>query len=456
MVQSMIPPCGTAAKKRSHRLLRLRVGIPALVIAVGSLLFSTAASAWSADPANETPANKYVSDAGSTRAPPSIKGPETLEFSIPGRIDTDDNPGPYVDDNAALAYALNRADRRIPDGSPPAMLMGVNYLSQWHWYLPDVTTEDILRRDFSRFRDDGITHISLPLYWYRLEGNTRGDFTGSDSYGDAFLANVKRVIEIANEYDIKTMVDIHTLWGSDSTWCTPGYVLDPVSNRRIGLAVVRDATMRQAFLDMFTHTVQYLKGTPGIWAWALNEPWYWPHELARPFDGIDQKENFIALFEKMQQISRTIDGRPFTVRFVTVHTNDNGSLKDIFRDDWGWDERMFASVDFVSFNAYLPQDASMRDKWKGIIGTAVNRARLAGKRVWITEFGSRLPDTEGAAAYQEMLGYFSGLPIDGALAWLWRSDGDDPTPAPPGTGFNICADSAAGTGNEKYTVTIRD
>jgi len=55
---------------------------------------------------------------------------------------------------------------------------GVNYLSLYHMYSSDYTTDDILRRDFSRFQQDGINVISLSLSWYRLEGNTRGDYDG--------------------------------------------------------------------------------------------------------------------------------------------------------------------------------------------------------------------------------------------------------------------------------------
>ena len=233
---------------------------------------------------------------------------------------------------------------------------GINYLSLWHLYSPDYLTDEVLDRDFSRFKNDGIEYISLSLHWFRLEGDTRGDFTGSRWYGDAFLANVKRIIEIADRHGIKTMVTIHTFWGDDSVWATPRYVLDPETGLNDGLAVVRSREMRQAFIEMFAHAVEYLKGTPGIWSWALNEPWYPPDTAVPPSDNTSVKENFVTLFREISGIVKSVDGRPFTVRFVSAH--DNGStLQNLFVENWAWDERMLSTLDFISFDP-IPSECS--------------------------------------------------------------------------------------------------
>ena len=176
-------------KKKQPRL-RFTIAISALIL-IAALLFSSAAFAQTNEDINinysrypnATAESSFIID---SKPSPSPKPMSTL-------------------DDTEIEYG-NASSQRI-------IQKGINYLSQWHWYLPNVTTDEILRRDFAKFQTDGIKYISLPLYWYRLEGPIRGDFTGSNSYGDAFLANIKRVIGIANQYGIKTMVDIHTLWG---------------------------------------------------------------------------------------------------------------------------------------------------------------------------------------------------------------------------------------------------
>jgi len=330
---------------------------------------------------------------------------------------------------------------------------GVNYLSLYHMYSGDHTTDSILRRDFSRFRQDGITVISLSLYWYRLEGHERGSYDGIHAdrspYGNRFLDDVKRVINIAHEYDIKVLVTIHTLWGSsDSPWCTPDYVIDPVTGENIGLAIVRSEEMKRAFINMFNHTVRYLAGTPGIWAWAiLNEPWYWPYKLPAPYDDINQKENFVDLIQKLSRIVRTVDGRPLTIRFSNTHTWVSGGvakIKNIFVNDWRWDQRIFDALDFVSFTAYIPEYPELESTWRSMTTTNVVGSIQRNKKVWITEFGfnSDNDDTQ-VSYYRKMMDFFKTLPVDGVAAWFWRSDaapsGWSENPGKMGKGANICA-----------------
>ncbi len=333
---------------------------------------------------------------------------------------------------------------------------GINYLSEWHWYNAEYTTDEILRRDFSRFQNDGIKYVSLPLWWYRLEGNTQGDYTGSKWYGDAVLENVKRVIAIAYEYNIETMISMHTLWGTDSKWCTPDYVIDPVTGTNQGLAIVRSQEMQDAFIDMFTHTVDYLKGTPGIWCWSLNEPWYSPNNLPAPFDQIDQKENFINLFQRMKDIAKQLDGRPFTVRFPTVHQEPE-YVTDIFVDNWNWDERIFTILDFVTFTTYLPENSALIDNWKTIIQGNVSGCIDRGAKVWISEFGNRGGDsTQGMELFKEILSYLKTLPVEGLFVWMWRSDTIDEKFEPQAIKFNICADAVTGDGGPRYYIFVND
>lgn len=344
---------------------------------------------------------------------------------------------------------------------------GVNYLSLYHMYSGEYTTDDILRRDFSRFKQDGINVISLSLYWYRLEGHVRGSYDGihpdGSPYGKRFLDDIKRVINIADEYNIKVLITFHTFWGDDSAWCTPDYVIDPVSGKNIGLAIVRSEEMKKAFIEMFSHTVSYLAGTKGIWAWAiLNEPWYWgrtinEHDFVTE-NGRTQKENFILLIQELSSIVKKIDGRSVTVRFVNTHiwldNYNKPRIKNIFIEDWNWDQRIFESLDFISFNVYIPSYEELLDLWRNMTLQNVNGCYQLNKEVWITEFGYNSDDdVVQTYIYHEILNFFTFLQINGVLAWFWRSDvapsGWNEEPGKIGKGFNLCS-SADGSPRPAY------
>jgi hypothetical protein len=330
---------------------------------------------------------------------------------------------------------------------------GIDYMSAWHAYDSKYTTDEILNRDFTHFKNDGIDHIGIYLYWYRLEGNKQGDYTSSKLFGDAFLENIKRVIKIANQHDIKVMVTISTLWGADSPWCTPDYVIDPVTGENQGLAVIRDPKMRQAFLDTFTHTVNYLKETDGIWCWALNEPWYYPRALQPPFGKIDQKENFISLFQEMKTITKSLDGRPFTIQFPCAHAT-NTNVYNIFGNDWNWDPRIFDATDFISFSANPPSNRGLFNKWKSIVESNVTKCSQNEKKVWIAQTSSVGEDNYQNNEYSQLLAFMKNLPLDGIMAWQWRGDAYNTEWAPPGTGSNLCADSAIGEGRPAYNMFV--
>jgi len=375
------------------------------------------------------------------------------------QIGTDQNSLQSITLPAETSDSQNTAPTETDDGTAH-IVMGVNYLSPYHMYSSKYTSDDILHRDFSRFQLDGISVISLSLYWYRLEGNARG------SYDDGFLAGVKHVIAIANQYGIKVLVTFHTLWGkNDSPWCTPDYIVDPVSGSNIGLAIVRSDDMRQGFIDMFSHTIGYLAGTPGIWAWGiLNEPWYWGTSIEHDFitnNGKTQKENFVTLFQELSNIVKTTDGRPVTIRFCNarmwIGADELPHIKNTFVDDWGWDPRVLDAVDFASFNVYLPAYSQLEYAWQNMTTINIIGCFEKNKQVWITEFGFVSNNqTEQADAYEMMLTFYASLPISGCLAWQWTSGNlppgyDDPVSK---TNGNICADIQTGTPKLAYETML--
>jgi hypothetical protein len=177
---------------------------------------------------------------------------------------------------------------------------------------------------------------------------------------------------------------------------------------------------------MFNHTVRYLAGTPGIWAWAiLNEPWYWPHKLNPPFDSIDQKENFVDLIQKLSNIVKTLDGRPVTIRFVDTHedieADGEPALRNIFVGDWNWDQRILNALDFISFNAYKPAALELETTWQNMTAANVASCVNYSEKVWITEFGSNSSDdTVQSEVIRGYVDFFKTLPIDGYMAWCWQ------------------------------------
>ncbi|MEM5871753.1 MAG: dockerin type I domain-containing protein [Candidatus Aenigmatarchaeota archaeon] len=191
--------------------------------------------------------------------------------------------------------------------------------------------------------------------------------------------------------------------------------------------------MKQAFIDVFNHTVSYLSGTDGIWAWAiLNEPWY---------NNPNEKENFIDLFKKLSNIVRNKDGRPVTIRFANAHEwlENNGipRIRNIFVDDWGWDQRILDALDFISFNVYLPEKHELYLQWKNILEENIFGCLQRNKTVWIAEFGfSSNDDNVQATNYKKILDIFKTLPIKGVIAWHWQS----PLPQDLGKDFDISKD----------------
>jgi len=298
---------------------------------------------------------------------------------------------------------------------------GLNYDSLYHKYT---ISDAILQRDFALFRKNKIANITLSLYWYRIE-------PAPSIYDDVYLDNILRICSIASQYNLNVMISIHTLWGTDSLWCTPPWIVDPVTNTNQGLAVVRSVSANQSYVNAFKHVVDYLTGAGilNLWAWSiLNEPWYWgrtssEHDFITE-NGNTQKENFIQLMQTLSAYVKSKDSRPVTVRFVNAHPITATTAKNIFVDDWGWDNRLFSSCDFIGFNTYIPDPA---DPIYSVIDniTKINFAgcKNLGKNTWVTEFGVNNSDDEiQRQVYKSNMDYFYTVETNGVTAWTWMSE----------------------------------
>jgi hypothetical protein len=208
---------------------------------------------------------------------------------------------------------------------------------------------------------------------------------------------------------------MHTLWGTDSRWCTPAYAVDPVTKTPRGLAIIHNSAARKGFLKMYEWMVATLAGTPGIWGYALlNEPWYYPVTNA-------DREAFIALIQSQRAIhNRHTAPFPTTIRFINQH---NKSRFNMFRRDWNYDRRLLDCLDWVGLNCYPPSTYSW-DEAAQFLAANVAELKRGGKKVFITEFGAKSADDAAqAGAYRELLGTFQRIDgIRGWMSWVWITE----------------------------------
>jgi hypothetical protein len=324
----------------------------------------------------------------------------------------------------------------------------ISYFSKYNLWN---TSNDVLRRDFSRFKSNGIQTVNLALYWSTLEGNNRGDYNGT-TYGIVVLDGVKRAIRISGEVGLKVRVSVIAGWNDSSI--TPDYIIDPVTGENIALAIIRSEVMRQAFIDMYTHTISYLSDMP-IWGWTiLGEPWYSPYKLEPPYDEINQKQNFITLMQELTALVKSTFGYDIhvDVNFVSAHwwTQPDGSpgVINLFEHHWEWDDRIFQTLDSIRWS-YHPFEALQRfpdypeiyDKILNITRYNVEESRARGKKVFLTagtDGGDSNDDGIQANTWRKLLADIATFPIDGLVAFGWN--GEDRF----GKGMNLCANEDGG------------
>ena len=302
---------------------------------------------------------------------------------------------------------------------------GLNYLTLYHLYD---TPSTILERDFARFKRDGVNAIAIVMFWYRLEPS-------KGIYNLEFVNNVIRVSNIANNYGIKVMLDFHTLIGEGDTWSNPEYV-------GVAMNLIVDREVARAYVAMVKWAVGKLKVLPNILAYSLlNEPWFWPLDELR-------KTNWIDLVVDLSNVTRTLDSRPVTVRFVSA----------LFERDWNWNSRLLRALDFISFNAYVSESATddvywnSFDEYRNELSRIVQKATALGKGVMVTEFGSSASDdalqAEEYMKYIEILNSTTGLM--GWLSWGWDSGYDPLNPSFSQIGSMSVVDRVTGTPRPAY------
>jgi hypothetical protein len=325
-----------------------------------------------------------------------------------------------------------------PTPTPNNFAKSISYFSPSDIWKIDNST---LNRDFTRFKNDGIDIVNLAVHWYKIE-KTRGN------YSDTLLDGVKRATEVANSVGLK--VRICLLVSMDNEGLTPTYAIDPVTGKHDGLAIIRSDDVRTAFLAMYNYTTAYLAKEP-IWGWTIfGEPWYYPRTLDPPYNAVNQKENFITLYQELSALvkSRIGSGTVIDVNFISTHiyTKPDGSpgYETIFEKDWGWDARIFSCVDEIRF-VYSPFEAVQKfpnstvvyATYASMVKANVDRCVALGKPVFLTlqtDGGDDNNDAVQQSTWRQMMIDIKDFQLAGSTAYAWRS-------ANYGTGMNLCGDS---------------
>jgi len=298
------------------------------------------------------------------------------------------------------------------------MRLGVNYLSDGNAYGD--TTNSVLTRDFTFFRNNNITDVMIRLVWSAVESDTQG------VYETSTINNVKRALTIADSLGLKVHISFWTHFQEYATWSVPAYVKDPYTGKQITLAIVRSDSMKQAWLNMVRYVVTQLQSYHAIAAWhIMNEPMYWD-----TFSGLDQKANFQALWTEAARLTRNLDSqdRPCTVRFAIADSPWSGEF----------DLSSIDSLDFVGVNVYVDLRNFDRLAWGSwsMVHQAIRDAHARSKQIWWTEFGAWNDDIKVQDdAFKAMLDVAKAEGVDGVMAWAWQSCD------PSSERYNICLDS---------------
>lgn len=280
--------------------------------------------------------------------------------------------------------------------SLPTTFIGVNYISASHLYD---TPDNILNRDFTRFRSDGINTIAVAVHWYRVE-------TDRGVYNQSFIDNVIRVANIAAAHGIRVMIDFRTSTGADDAWSNPEYV-------GAGRNLLAKPDIASAYLAMIKWTVARVRAVSNVRTYSiLNEPNYLPLDESG-------RRGWVNLIADASNAVRELDKRPVTARLA----------QEFFDTDWVWDSGLLDAIDFISLNMHSGDGTSDSNsstafaEYGARLADIAESAALLKKQVVVAEFGYESSNsTLQAEMYQAYLEAFrSTSNLMGWLSWNWNT-----------------------------------
>jgi len=203
---------------------------------------------------------------------------------------------------------------------------GVAYSSAGWSYAESNTT---LQLDFGRFDASNIRLICPWLHWSKIE-------TSRGVYSTTFLNNLRRVCQVADDYNIDVDIDFHSGAGASKTYGLPswftsmGYDFDDVAT---------NATIKGWFIDMEEYAVTYLDVEPNIRSFHLMNEWY-----ATIASGLQDEYTTL-----IQDLHDAIE--PLTTRPLSYRQGPNALMGSAAR--WVDSATLWSVCDFMSMNIYI-------------------------------------------------------------------------------------------------------
>jgi hypothetical protein len=292
---------------------------------------------------------------------------------------------------------------------------GVNYLSDGNQWAESNAT---LAGDFAFFNATGVRHISIRVMWSCMEP-TIGSINPTDLY------NVKRVLQIAQEFGL--LVDV-------TFWTQFGYSLGLPGYIHSYFDLIQNSTAQTLYLNYLALVVNDLKGYPVIESWAvMNEPWYNTPSQRAPF------ETFLAsCYSRVKGLDPT---RLVICRFTLSFTPASGLFS----------QEMYRVFDEFAVTVYLdpnnPGSLVYNSNWADW-NQLVSDLNGLNQRLIVIEFGSNSTNNSYQEAYiAGLLTVFNSTGIVNlAYCWAWQTR---PISGPTSESFNICG--ADDTARPAYT-----
>ena len=303
----------------------------------------------------------------------------------------------------------------------PNLEFGVNYLATSYHYDPlYYLSGNTLEKDFTLFKQQGLTYITLVAVWKYLEPSM-------GNYNRLALDDLRRVCKFAANHSLQVIIDFHTLMFANSP-----KIPEWVSPRRFQ-TVFTNATVRQAWLNFLNYTAFYLNDVENICSWhMMNEPALgsWACDVSI--------NEFLQLWSEMKAVFKLHSSRPVSIRFAAYVFYSPLHFKNCT-------SQIYDICDYVSLNWYNESRCPPEQ-----LADMVGEIHQHNRTVMISEFGYNKTNDDHlqASAYREYLKLFREIGVSSCIAWLWRGDSDrgivGQQPDPPGTGFNT-AKNVTGT-----------
>jgi hypothetical protein len=295
---------------------------------------------------------------------------------------------------------------------------GVNYLSSSNrFYQEDTVTE----ADFLHFKTNGITDISLRIFWKSVAED------------DNVIGNYKRLLSVADTVGLNVQVDFWTQF-TDQAWSRPSFINSIYD-------IIRNPAVKAQWFSFVSTVMNEFKSFNCIQSWTMmNEPYS---------HGASDTALFQQCWVEQRAMMRAIDTRPISIRFGLGDSPWSGDFsKNV----------AFQVCDYIAITEYLDPSNQSYTRWGAnwrMFDKCVSDCKKSGKPLVIAEFGSDTGDDEAKRVwYEQSLTYFRSKGIQKAYAWAWQTTNPESLPlwniADKPTVFMELAEASGTTVKSRY------